>query len=170
MNERVSNLLRTGLGFLVLQVAASAQHWKPEFRNYPVANNYRGTPARVNFGISPGARSYRTRLREGASKGPNFAAHYTIVTWGCGSDCYDIAVIDARTGRVWFGPFTGAVELAFRRNSRLVVVDPKSEVEKRFPNGLPAGFDTREIFFVWRGNKFVQVYPTDGTKPLPAIR
>ena len=170
MNRLLSNLL---LGLLIfgLDIPASAQHRKPQFHDYVVADIYRGIPARVNFRISPGARSYQTRLREGAAKGPNFADHFTIVTWGCGSDCYDVAIVDARTGRVWFAPFTGAIDLSFRRNSRLLIVDPQAEREKRFPNGLPSGFgDAPEIFFVWRGNKFVQVYPTDGTKPLPAVR
>jgi hypothetical protein len=62
------------------------------------------------------------------------------------------------------------VDVAFRLDSRLLVVDPKWIVDERFPNGLPPGFDTREIFFVWKGNRFVQIYPTDETKPLPAVR
>ena len=170
MNRLLSSLLLVVLVF-GFHIPASGQHRKPQFRDYVVADTYSGAPALVNFCISPGARYYRTRLREGAAKGPNFAGHFTIVTWGCGSDCYDIAIVDARTGRVWFAPFTGAIALSFRGNSRLLIVDPQAEREKRFPNGLPSGFgDAPEIFFVWRGNKFVQVYPTDGTKPLPAIR
>src|ERR1700694_5182515 len=112
MNRLLSTLL-LGLLIFVLHIPASAQHRNPQFRDYFVADTYRGVPARVNFRISPDARSYRTRLREGAAKGPNFAGHFTIVTWGCGSDCYDIAIVDARTGRVWFAPFTGAIDLSF---------------------------------------------------------
>jgi hypothetical protein len=170
MNQKVSYLLLTGLSIVTLQLSALAQHRKPEFGDYAVANIYRGIPARVNLSTAANARYYRTRLREGAAKGSNFAGHYTIITWGCGSDCYDIAVVDVRTGRVWFAPFTGAIDVSFRRNSRLLIVDPQAEREKRFPNGLPTGFDAPEIFFVWRANRFVQIYPTDGTKPLPAIR
>jgi hypothetical protein len=149
---------------------ALGQKRKPELRDYPAVRRFAGSPARVNLSSAAGAGYYRTRLREGARKGPNFAGHFTIVTWGCGSDCYDIAVVDALTGRVWFAPFTGSVDLAYRLDSRLLVVDPKKIVEERFPNGLPPGFDTREIFFVWKGNRFVQIFPTDGTKPLPAVR
>jgi hypothetical protein len=150
--------------------AALGQKHRPEFRDYPAARVRALPPARADLSSSSGSRYYRTRLREAARKGPNFAGHYTIVTWGCGSDCFDIAVVDARTGRVWFAPFTGAHDLAFRLDSRLLIVDPRTAVERNFPNDLPPGFEAPEVFFVWKGNRFVQVYPTDGTKPLPAIR
>jgi hypothetical protein len=171
MKQNIGYLLLTAFATAASQLVAVGQPRKPQFNDYIVADKYRGTPARVNLSAPPAARYYRTRLREGAAKGPNFAGHYTIITWGCGSDCYDIAVVDARTGRVWFAPFTGAIDLEFRRNSRLLIVDPEAERQKRFPGGLPPGFgDAPEIFFVWRANRFVQVYPTDGTKPLPAVR
>ncbi len=48
---------------------------------------------------------YRTVLKEGAKKGPNFAGRYTIVTWGAGLGDFSLAVIDAKTGRVYFPPF-----------------------------------------------------------------
>jgi hypothetical protein len=41
-------------------------------------------------------------LREGAKNGPNFAGHYTIVTWGCGTACEELGIIDALDGRVFF--------------------------------------------------------------------
>ncbi|MEW6529673.1 MAG: hypothetical protein AB1473_02480 [Thermodesulfobacteriota bacterium] len=51
------------------------------------------------------ARTYRTRLREGAAKGPNFAGHYTVVRWGCGTDCIEFAIVDAIGGGVFFPDF-----------------------------------------------------------------
>ncbi len=42
-------------------------------------------PARVDLESHPLAKRYRTRLREGAAEGPNFAGHFTIVGWGCGT-------------------------------------------------------------------------------------
>jgi hypothetical protein len=35
-------------------------------------------------------------------EGPNFAGHYTVTHWGCGSNCWSIAIIDARNGNVYF--------------------------------------------------------------------
>jgi hypothetical protein len=37
--------------------------------------------------------------------GPNFAGHYFIVTWGCGSPCLMAAIVDAKSGRVLPPPF-----------------------------------------------------------------
>ena len=52
------------------------------------------------------ARRLRTMLRIGAASGPNFAGHYTPVTWGCGVACQEFAIVDAKSGRVryqWTG-------------------------------------------------------------------
>ncbi len=43
-------------------------------------------------------------LREGAQQGPNFAGHYTLVRWGCGSGCIEMAIVDAKSGRVFHPP------------------------------------------------------------------
>ena len=44
---------------------------------------------------------YRTRIRDGARlNGVNFADKFTVVTWGCGSDCEAGAIIDRSNGQV----------------------------------------------------------------------
>ncbi|MEP6947404.1 MAG: hypothetical protein ABJA02_15910 [Acidobacteriota bacterium] len=65
---------------------------------------YKGNPASVVLD-SKRARLYRTVLRESAKEGPNFAGRYTIVTWGAGLGVFSVAVVDARTGKVYFPPF-----------------------------------------------------------------
>src|SRR5258706_4769283 len=76
----------------------------PAFDQYGVAEIFTAKPAPPK--ITGSHRSYRTRIREGAEKGPNFAGHYTIATWGCGSSCVSIAIIDAKDGGVHDGPFS----------------------------------------------------------------
>lgn len=49
----------------------------------------------------PATRMFRTRLAEWAKAKPNFAGHYILATWGCGTDCTRISIIDARTGRIY---------------------------------------------------------------------
>src|SRR5438034_10634538 len=51
------------------------------------------------------ARRYRTLLRQAATEAPNFAGHYRVVTWGCGTCCTEFAVLDLRSGQAWFPPF-----------------------------------------------------------------
>ncbi len=90
----------------LLAGAASGQKRVPRSEDYPVpeSQRFRGKPAPVVLS-SRRARMYRTVLREGARAGPNFAGHYTIVTWGAGLATFSMAVVDARTGRVYFPPF-----------------------------------------------------------------
>src|SRR5579864_9188908 len=48
---------------------------------------------------------YRTSIREAAKRGPNFAAHYVVAEWGCGSGCHDFVIVDLSTGNVLDPPF-----------------------------------------------------------------
>ena len=104
------------------------------FEDYSVLQRYSGSPAKVALRTHPESSTWRTQLREGSRKGPNFADHYTIVTWGCGTDCMQIAIVDARNGTVFFPDNLGVLSfvnvhddvfeagvLRFRRDSRLLI-------------------------------------------------
>lgn len=73
----------------------------PRFTRYLVPKERIAHPARPDL-RGGDARLFRTRLREAAQEGPNFAGHYTIASWGCGTGCLNFAVIDLKTGRVAF--------------------------------------------------------------------
>jgi hypothetical protein len=72
------------------------------FDDFRVEAVAQGRPVPVDFGRHPLARRYRTVLSGGARKGPNFAGHFTVIGWGCGSSCVQFAVVDARNGTVFF--------------------------------------------------------------------
>ena len=76
----------------------------PTFADYPAKGKFKGKPARAKIRTKD-ARMYRTAITEGAKEGPNFAGHYTIVQWGCGTACLGFAIVDANTGRVTMAPF-----------------------------------------------------------------
>jgi len=76
----------------------------PRFKDYPVADIFRGRPAAPVL-ASQNARRFGTQLRNSVKYGPNFAGHYTVAQWGCGAGCVTVAVIDAESGQVWFAPF-----------------------------------------------------------------
>jgi hypothetical protein len=42
------------------------------------------------------------------ASGPNFAGHYFVIRWGCGSNCLMMAILDAKTGKVYDPPLSGA--------------------------------------------------------------
>lgn len=65
-----------------------------------LVNRFEGEPAPINFSKFPKAKRYYTVITESASSGPNFAGHFTVITWGCGTDCFQYAVVDAITGEM----------------------------------------------------------------------
>lgn len=133
------------------------------------ARGSRPVPADVRTGE---AHLFRTVIREGAKRGPDFAGHYTLIPIGCGSATTCIAIADAQTGKIYFPPElksatslmveTGDIErINYRRNSRLLIVigyvneNPKS-----------AGAS----YFLWRSGKLslVRFTPAYRLCSLPA--
>ena len=129
----------------------------PRFEDYPV-QVFKGRMAALKLSGSE-ARNFRTRLREGAQQGVNFAGHYTIVQWGCGTACLQVAFIDAKTGAVffprelngfgvWFWGEKDYDAVQFKPDSRLLVVSgfPASEGEGDEPkSGL--------YYYEWTGTR-----------------
>ena len=95
----------------------------PRFTDYAVHSVYRGKPAAVDFTSDPGSRRYRTVLTRAEARGPNFAGHYTVATWGCGSPCQSNVVLDAATGRI-VASFASSIGATYRPDSRLLIVNP----------------------------------------------
>jgi hypothetical protein len=142
-------------GPLALESAAQKSSAEPRFESFP-ARVYRGRVAPVNLRSARGAGTFRTRLREGAKAGVNFAGHFSLVGWGCGTGCMSVAVVDAKSGAVhfpkelyafgvWLFSDDGEV-LTFRPDSRLLVLSgfPNSETESEDPK---AGL----YYYEWTG-------------------
>lgn len=72
----------------------------PKFSKYKVTpSRFVGRP-KLDLSSNPIARRFRTVLRREADQGPNFAGHYRIAVWGCGTSCAEFAVINLNTGQV----------------------------------------------------------------------
>lgn len=137
---------------------AGAGEWRraPRFDEFPVDRIYKSAPAPVDLRSNAEARTYRTRLREGARKGPNFAGHYTVVGWGCGSNCEATMVVDAVTGRVYagIGDERGSV---FKLNSNLLIADPGDPP----PVPAQAGDPTARLpvrYYVWTNHALKLIF------------
>lgn len=92
---------------------------------------------------------YRTKLRQGTALGPNFAGHYTVVLWGCGTGCQVASVVDARTGRLSRQTLLTANGVQHQRNSRLLFVDPPTPEQP--PQCASCG---TPAYYEWRDGRF----------------
>jgi len=143
----LKDALATVMLIATLLTAARSQEtqpvWAIKFEDCLVADVFKGKPAVPMFSSSK-LKNYRTVISEAARKGPNFAGHYTIAEWGCGSGCVSMAIIDARDGRVWGAPVTTlSLPLAadangrtyqgfvYQKQSRLLIVDGCPNEENR---------------------------------------
>jgi hypothetical protein len=72
----------------------------PLFSDYP-AEAFTGSNAKLKVGNDLEVRRYRTRLREWSARKVNFAGHYILTIWGCGTGCVQIMFIDAKSGKVF---------------------------------------------------------------------
>jgi hypothetical protein len=95
--------------FLSACLNAQEQTRRPDFGDYPARRIFTGKPALPI--LSKGQRMFRTMIRQGANKPVEFAGHYTVPSWGCGTGCIGYAIVDSLTGRV-YGP-SGVSELPY---------------------------------------------------------
>lgn len=131
----------------------------PRFSSYKVKSTFKGKPAPVVLRGNPTARRFRTALREGTRKGPNFAGHYTVVEWGCGTECQQMAIVNAKTGHVYIPDFALSLGADYRRDSSLLIANPPEvwwEVygpykDEESPLHIPS------IYYKWTGQKLVKI-------------
>lgn len=135
---------------LVLYLSCCAVHAAPQFDDFPATKV--GTWRSDVQLIDAKSRRFGSILRSAARRDVNFAGHYILASWGCGTSCVMAAVIDTKTGSVTWLPFTVCCwniqitePLEFRPESRLLIVHGSRD-EKG------AGDDLH--FYEFQGNKF----------------
>lgn len=142
---------------LSLPTAASAQSSEALLAKYPAPAPFKGKPAAVNLASHKDARLFRTRLREAAPTGPNFAGHMTVTTWGCGTACQTVALIDARNGTVYIGPGSSA-GVKHRLDSRLLIVNAPEDVKETWGDRTPPEHFTTG-YYLWENGKLRKIKP-----------
>ncbi len=124
------------------------------FKNYSVSDQFSGKPAKPLLATTH-ERNFRTMIRTQVNKGPNFAGHFTLAQWGCGSPCISFVIVDAQSGTIYdFKEPIGCLDengvdaaLDFRLNSRLVIATGFSE---------KLGCGTN--FYEWNGKKLTLIH------------
>ncbi len=129
----------------------------PQFETYRVHDGMKGSPATPII-KTPYQRTFRTQITEEAKLGVNFAGHYRLAEWGCGSSCVSIAIINLQTGAVYDSPFrvlaygtrrqyeNGEEELEYRPESRLMIA-----------RGCPEDRNCGTYYFEWTGERFLRI-------------
>lgn len=103
-------------------------HLKYRFSSF-AAGIYKGKLAKPDFKTDKDAWLFRTQIRmQCQEEGINFAGHYTIAMWGCGSPCQQIAIIDRINGKIYYSHIpevNGALgwQLKYKADSRLIIVN-----------------------------------------------
>ncbi|HBG69225.1 MAG: hypothetical protein A2W93_04205 [Bacteroidetes bacterium GWF2_43_63] len=104
--------------------------FKNDFCDFDVAEIYSGKLAMPDFSTDRSALKFVTRIKNGCEdEGVNFAGHYTIVTWGCGSSCQQMAIVDRITGKIIYSqlPFMNNYSGSeFRKDSRMLIINAES--------------------------------------------
>ena len=152
-------VILVAISCLILALSSIGQTSRqPSFGSYPAAVEKKQARS-INFKGDAAARTMRTRLSEALAGGVNFAGHYIVAGWGCGTGCISAAIIDARNGDVywplplyalgvWYDGQNYADEpVSYRKNSHLLIITGSPGVkdnEKEKPNG--------KYYYEWRGN------------------
>lgn len=94
---------------------------------------FEGEPEPVNFSTYPEAELYKSTIEEQVAEGANFAGHYSVAAWGCGTECQGFAIIDVINGEIIeYQPqhfFQAAQGLKFSLDSNILVFNPRLNVE-----------------------------------------
>ena len=150
----------------------------PRFEDYKVSEIFTGAAAVPKL-VTPLEQGYADQIKDGVErgygvfrdrkeqKGPNFAGHLIVIEWGCGAPCIRMAIVDARTGEVYYPPiaFNGVgarsfdlplltvgesvprnPEVQFRLDSSLMII---KATPKDSGHHAPHTY-----YFLWRKNRW----------------
>ncbi len=106
--------------------------FKSKFHDYKVDKIYKGHLSPPDFSTDSNAKHFITRIKKGCKEeGVNFAGHYTIIEWGCGLLCLEMAIVDRISGRIIFSeiPFDtsdGHSGTRYNIDSRMLIINTEA--------------------------------------------
>lgn len=98
-----------------------------------------------NFNQYPEFKKFKTRISKACEEGVNFANKYTVVTWGCGTNCQYSLLVDRTNGKIFKG-ISSTYGLKYKKGSTLLIVNiPEYMPEEDIP------LDTTRYYIVDEG-------------------
>lgn len=119
----------------------------PTFEEFPEVELPKLRAEDIDWKSHPGAWSFRTRLKEGLDKGPNFAGKYVVVTIGCGSPCQENWVINSETGKI-IGIINSSFGVSYRLNSRMLIRHLPRQETIDYEQANSATFGTIDYYLI----------------------
>ncbi len=145
----------------------------PSFNRYPVQEKY-FVPVSLNIDSNPRGALFKTKISEGyVQDQPNFAGKYTIVSWGCGVDCFGWVIINNATGQI-FGDYISETLLdggssygiSFDIQSNLLIINPSEVDDPEYFKGMDErlkGFlrERKDLYptryFLWQEDELIPI-------------
>jgi hypothetical protein len=134
----------------------------PQFKDFRVRTPIpaRKEPAQVANHVS----DFEKLLRETAKEGPNFAGHFVVEEWSCGSFCTGLAIVDSETTKLHYVTFNvsyfcpehdGGSALEYELDSRLLIA--RGAIETYSTNSFVDGPCGR-FYYKWDGHSLKLIH------------
>ncbi len=142
--------LLTGLIIIAATAVQAASTSTPEFADYPAVVSVEKLQ-RVDLDSHPLAKTFRTRLQALEGRVANFAGHYLVQTWGCGSSCQQFAIVDVRTGQVFMDEdWSTSLGVCHNASSTLLIANPGALAPGRIES-VYYHWDGSQLSLLWQG-------------------
>jgi hypothetical protein len=127
----------------------------PMLGDFPVKQIFKGSTAKLDLKSNRDGYMFKTRLQAAGTGHPNFAGHYIVAEWGCGSNCQSSMMIDAVDGKIYNGTVTDRGSI-FRLSSNLMIADPPMTGGRAYDDDPVAHRGAR--YYVLRKNALHQIF------------
>ncbi|KEF33109.1 hypothetical protein D777_00117 [Marinobacter nitratireducens] len=120
-----------------------------EFSDFQVEMS-RQTVEQVDIDSHPDAISFRSRFSALVGRPANFAGHYRLLFWGCGTECQQFSIVDVKTGQVFMDEsWSTSLGVSFRADSTLLITNPGARPTMRMKTG----------YYQWDGKQLQLLRP-----------
>lgn len=121
-----------------------SSRYPTEFDTAPDEYYTRGivsAPIDFNTEKYPEAQQFQTVITESVfnSPGPNFAGHYTVASWDCGSNCQSHAVVDNNTGEIIAYGLESEYGAMSSHDTKVLILNPKENFPTLEASGMAPG-------------------------------